>query len=116
MREIKFRAWDKNLKKMIYEDDYQYTKLNENTSNLFKNYDKSKIMQYTGIKDKNNVEIYEFDIIENETGRKGKVIFNKFIGAFDCVAINSKGDPSDFEFRNWKYVKIVGNIHEEKND
>lgn len=61
MREIKFRAWCPNVKKMIYlnfigtkpiwlvSDEY-----NEITSEL---------MQFTGLSDKNGKEIYEGDII-----------------------------------------------------
>ncbi len=61
-REIKFRAWENNS--MRY-DFWQRCDLGNylNSKGVFKNI---IVMQYTGLKDKNNKEIYEGDILEWE--------------------------------------------------
>ncbi len=56
MRTIKFRVWNGN--KMHYLDD-EYV-----SEGIYKSKTKDhKLMQYTGLKDKNGVEIYEYDIV-----------------------------------------------------
>ena len=70
MREIKFRAWDKNRKYMLIDlVPFQESRM---PSNWHKYYD---VMQYTGLKDKNGKEIYE--------GDKVRILYSDWISQSD---------------------------------
>jgi len=60
MREIKFRAWDRNNKYMAY----QGTPDIETLESFIFHFGDCILMQYTGLKDKNGVEIYEGDVLQ----------------------------------------------------
>lgn len=121
MREIKFRAWVKE-KKAIFEViliDYvtkKVTYLLERVGHLLsirdaKFYD-VELMQYTGLKDKNNKEIYEGDILFESFGeRYYKVVFEN--GSFKAEV---EGDFEEYSFDLIDVVaqscEVVGNIYE----
>ena len=58
MKEIKFRYFDEKAQKMLQLKQFHF-------DNFRKKY---KVMQYTGLKDKNGVESYIYDIAKDEFG------------------------------------------------
>lgn len=114
MREIKFRAWDTNSKKMFDCSKIQDYSLEQVERLNSENDPYTKFMQYTGLKDKNDVEIYEGDIVKYKLTSKeliAKVEFNKIKLGIDFVDDVVKLSYA-YNFRQISNVEVIGNIYE----
>jgi len=118
MREIKFRAWHKEKKIMgeVLGIDILHKEIFFSNGDVdccgFADLKYIELMQYTGLKDKNNKEIYEGDILLDRNNKKPyKVIFKN--GSFRA---EFEGDFEEHSFDLIDVVaqgcEVVGNIYE----
>ena len=126
MRDIKFRAWDKDNRQWVYSEpmpDIGFWK--------WVKYDSTTVFnESTGLTDKNGVEIYEGDIVSYESikGQFGihQIVYKDKAAAFLLQAITSAsrnpigmkylGDIArsnrQYDTRTYELCEVIGNIHE----
>lgn len=117
MKNLKFRVWDKDNKKMLGWKELDLTKeLGEDEITIFEPTGQFaqpmyfyEPMQSTGLKDKDGVEIYEGDIIKNSYDEIYTVkwfdaafyLEEKYNGGFDYHELHLEDNK-----------KVIGNIYE----
>ena len=113
MREIEFRAWDEKNKEMIYNINLLFS---NHLNDCFEEYEECglKIMQYTGLKDRNGKKIFEGDMLHWDSHWGWYVGYEN--GAFRRIPLN------DIQRMNWQHYplkqegletwEISGNIHD----
>ena len=114
-REIKFRAWIKERNEFLFTDDghgfvFEMSPIGGN----FISYNSGKTLsgnsiweQYTGLKDKNGVEIYEGDVLKHDLWGNSAIVWEH--GMFRGIGAEHDVTLADHQLNR---SRIIGNIHE----
>lgn len=132
MRDIKFRAWDKRTKRMYQVQTLQFYGTNNTVDACWtngvdfdgestlgepelNNLHNLELMQYTGLKDKNGVEIYEGDILFHPLQGRRRVYYpySERVASYGLRDIdNGFGSTLQDSHAVWE---VIGNIYENKD-
>lgn len=118
MRELKFRAWYKPEKKMIYNIQNEFEERIELGMDCFSGYLKNDdfiVNQFTGRTDKEGKEIYEDDILLIIGQGYFRVTWDRDNCKFYLLPLEDYLDKMPLD-RSWEIdYEVEGNIHENKD-
>ena len=116
MREFKFRGWNNKIQFMS--KPFRFGQVLNFNDQIIKSLSKDEIvMQFTGLKDKNGVDIYDGDYLSNNYNAKGVVSFvnGMFVVKFtyEETLLTKDGETAYFRLCTVNLITdIIGNIYE----
>lgn len=118
MRQIKFRAWDKvsehmatvDMLRLITNVGYEQVGLLKDGVEFLRTWDECHIMQFTGLHDKYDKEIYEGDILAVISNGAPHEVFWEENGW--SIAPNGNRERPHTTFLHDGEMEIIGNIYQ----
>lgn len=117
MREIKFNVFNNNTGKIIKAEDCEIRFYGYGIYRVYVNNEEvcndksSKLLQWTGLEDKNGKEIYEGDIVKFQDWKNKEVVF----GSEHFAGFTLKGTDLFLTDYDAKEMEVIGNIFENKD-